>query len=106
MFFRVFGSIPGPIAFGAIIDSGCVYWQYECSRRGNCWVYNNGILGIRAFAIAISGLVLNLVFSVLCWIFYPPMNCKSNGHAMERDGDIKKPRISSDSDLEVNLEDF
>lgn len=106
MFFRVFGSIPGPIAFGAVIDSGCVYWQYECNRRGNCWVYNNSILGIRAFSIAISGLILNLVFSVLCWIFYPPLSCRSNGHAVTEDDEFKKPRTSSDSNFEVTLEDF
>ena len=106
MFFRIFGSIPGPIAFGAVIDSGCIYWQYECNRRGNCWVYNNSILGIRAFCIAISGLILNLVFSVLCWIFYPPLSCKLNGHAVTEDDDFKKSRASSDSDFQVALEDF
>ena len=104
--FRIFGSVPGPIAFGAVIDSGCVYWQYECQRRGNCWVYNNKVLGIRAFSIAISGLILNLVFSVLCWIFYPPVSCKSNGHAEKEDGEFNKSGTSSDNDVEVNLEDF
>ena len=108
VFFRVFGSIPGPIAFGAVIDSGCVYWQYECNRRGNCWVYNNSILGIRAFSIAISGLILNLVFSILCWIFYPPTSCKSKGrmYAAKEDSEFNKPKTSSDSDCEVNLEGF
>ena len=36
VFFRLFGAIPGPFAFGAIIDSGYIYWLYECNRRGNC----------------------------------------------------------------------
>lgn len=83
VFFRVFGAIPGPIAFGAVIDSGCLYWQYECNRRGNCWVYDNSILGFRAFAIALSGLILTAVFYLLTWIFYPPISCKSNSKQVD-----------------------
>ena len=83
VFFRIFGAIPGPIAFGAAIDSACVHWQYECNRRGNCWVYENGLLGVRALAIFISGLFLNIFFCIMCWIFYPPMSCKSNTQDMK-----------------------
>ena len=71
VFFRLFGTIPGPIAFGAIIDSGCIYWQYECNRRGNCWVYDNRVLSYRAFAVVVSGLTLNMISRALSWIFYP-----------------------------------
>jgi len=39
--FRGLGTIPGPILFGIIFDSACIYWHYECSRRENCWVYDN-----------------------------------------------------------------
>lgn len=69
--FRAFGSIPGPIIFGAIFDSACIYWQYECSRRGNCWVYNNTHLSQRAVSLAMLGIAANLVFSFLSWLFYP-----------------------------------
>ena len=69
--FRAFGSIPGPIVFGAIFDSACIYWQYECSRRGNCWIYNNEHLSQRAVLLALLGIVLNFIFSFLTWIFYP-----------------------------------
>ena len=69
--FRAFGSIPGPIVFGVIFDSACIYWKYECSRRGNCWVYNNSHLSERALSMALSGTVLNFVFSFLTWVAYP-----------------------------------
>ena len=105
VFFRVFGAIPGPIAFGAIIDSGCIYWQYECNRRGNCWVYENSILGIRALAIVLSGLILNVLFSILCWIFYPPMHCKSSRQTYTLK-EKERTSDSSDNDLEVNVEVF
>lgn len=69
--FRAFGSIPGPIVFGAIFDSACIYWQFECSRRGNCWVYDNQHLSQRAVILAFLGIATNFTFSLLSWIFYP-----------------------------------
>ena len=69
--FRAFGSVPGPIIFGVIFDSACVYWQYECSRRGNCWVYDNQDLSLRAFSIGVTGVSVNCLFSFLTWLVYP-----------------------------------
>ena len=72
--FRSFGTIPGPLIFGAIFDSACIYWQYECNRRGNCWVYDNTELSRRAVVLAIVGVAGNFIFSFLCWIAYPRGN--------------------------------
>ena len=30
--YRVFGSIPGPIMFGSLIDSTCVKWEGHCTK--------------------------------------------------------------------------
>ena len=69
--FRAFGSIPGPIVFGAIFDSACIFWQYDCSRQGSCWVYDNSSLSERAVLLAVMGVTLNFIFSFLSWIVYP-----------------------------------
>ncbi len=69
--FRAFGSIPGPIVFGAIFDSACIFWQYNCGRQGNCWVYDNASLSERAVLLAVMGVTLNFIFSFLSWAFYP-----------------------------------
>ena len=84
---RAFGSIPGPLVFGAIFDSSCVYWQYDCGgRRGNCWVYNNSQISLRAFFITFAGVSVNAVMMLLCWIFYPPtLNCFRRSTAKEKE---------------------
>ena len=69
--FRAFGSVPGPLVFGAIFDSACVYFHYECGNQANCWVYDNHLLSTRAIVLASVGLFLNFVFSFLTWLFYP-----------------------------------
>ena len=71
LIFRALGSIPGPIVFGVIFDSTCLFWQFDCDRRGNCWVYDNLQLSNRALALALSGVVLNFIFSFLSWLVYP-----------------------------------
>lgn len=36
----IFAFIPGPILYGAIIDSTCLVWDESCGRKGNCWLYD------------------------------------------------------------------
>lgn len=94
LMFRAFGSIPGPIVFGVIFDSACLFWQFECGRRGNCWVYDNVDLSNRALGLAVSGVVLNFIFSFLSWLVYP------KNKANEENSESKK----SDQD-EENVKD-
>ncbi len=68
---RMLGSVPAPLIFGAIFDSSCQYWQYECGRRGNCWVYDNEALATRAFAVSIAGVTVSLALLMSTWLLYP-----------------------------------
>ena len=68
--FRVIGSIPGPLIFGAILDSTCVLWQYECGSRGNCWEYANSTLTLRFFLIGFLTNVVNTICIFLGWLWY------------------------------------
>ena len=83
LIFRAFGSIPGPIVFGVIFDSACLFWQFDCDRRGNCWVYDNLSLSNRALALGLSGVILNFVFSFLSWLVYPKSKTKKTKSTSE-----------------------
>ena len=48
---RVFGSIPGPIALGAMLDMACVVWQNTCGEEGSCWVYDDNKIYKAVFII-------------------------------------------------------
>ncbi len=76
--FRAFGSVPGPLVFGSIFDSACVYFRHECGVQGNCWVYDNHLLSVQAIALGAAGLSANFAFSLLAWIVYPKQPPKSN----------------------------
>ncbi|CAI8015497.1 Solute carrier organic anion transporter family member 4C1 [Geodia barretti] len=68
---RLIGFVPGPILFGVVFDSACLFWQRDCGRRGNCWVYDNATLSVRAVVLAILAMMCYIVFIILCWLFYP-----------------------------------
>lgn len=44
LFLCMFGSMPGPVVFGAFIDKTCILWEETCSGRGSCLEYNNELL--------------------------------------------------------------
>lgn len=52
------GGIPGPIAFGSMIDKSCLLWQNQCGEQGSCYVYQN-------FAMSRYTLVVGLVYKVI-----------------------------------------
>lgn len=52
------GGIPGPIAFGSMIDKSCLLWQDQCGEQGSCYVYQNS-------AMSRYTLVAGLVYKVM-----------------------------------------
>ncbi|KAH8023839.1 hypothetical protein HPB51_018058 [Rhipicephalus microplus] len=51
---RIFGTIPGPIVFGHLIDRSCILWQTTCSGgTGACAIYENGEMGVNLFRVMI-----------------------------------------------------
>ncbi|PKU28754.1 solute carrier organic anion transporter family member 4a1 [Limosa lapponica baueri] len=52
------GGIPGPIAFGSMIDKSCLLWQDQCGEQGSCYVYQNSAMSRYTF---IAGLVYKVM---------------------------------------------
>lgn len=63
-FYLPTGGIPGPIAFGSMIDKSCLLWQDQCGDQGSCYVYQNSAMSRYTL---ITGLVykVRLVFHSL-----------------------------------------
>lgn len=36
----LFGNVPCPIIYGAVIDSTCLIWETICNRQGACSLYD------------------------------------------------------------------
>ena len=98
--FRLIGTIPGPILFGVVFDSSCLFWQEDCGRRGNCWVYDNSTLSIRALILAVGGMVSYVVFVFLCWLVYPrqPKTSKKKAKTSKKKDGIPLEQVEGTAD--------
>ena len=82
---RLVGFVPGPILFGTVVDSTCLFWQHECGQRGNCWVYDRSTLSTRVILLATGTMSCYIVFIILCWFVYPHQraNKKNSKNSLE-----------------------
>uniref|UniRef100_A0A1I7WJE6 Solute carrier organic anion transporter family member 4A1 n=1 Tax=Heterorhabditis bacteriophora TaxID=37862 RepID=A0A1I7WJE6_HETBA len=49
MFMRLFGSIPGAVIFGTVIDSTCLHWTAGSANTSKCVLYDASNLGYYIF---------------------------------------------------------
>ncbi|XP_058535586.1 solute carrier organic anion transporter family member 4A1 [Ochotona princeps] len=69
---RTLGSIPGPIAFGWVIDKACLLWQDQCGQPGSCFVYQNGAMSRYMLGVGLTYKVLGLIFFAGASYLYKP----------------------------------
>lgn len=39
----LFGNVPCPIVYGAVVDSACLVWKMACGEKGACGLYDSNI---------------------------------------------------------------
>jgi sodium-independent organic anion transporter len=71
--FRLGGSIPAPIVFGAVIDTTCRFFQTDCNateETNTCWEYNVTSLRERMVLLAILPKIASFIFFFFSWFFF------------------------------------
>nr|XP_033770634.1 solute carrier organic anion transporter family member 4A1 [Geotrypetes seraphini] len=102
---RTLGGIPGPIAFGSMIDISCLLWQGQCGDNGSCYIYHNLSMSWYMFLAGIVYKVLGVAFFFLAYICYkPPSHASSTNvdsvlpeslHPEKREAALDQPSSSS-----------
>lgn len=96
---RTLGGIPGPIAFGWVIDKACLLWQDQCGRQGSCFVYQNAAMSRYMLVAGLVYKVLGfLFFATACFLYKHPSGAS---HGLE----ASLPSQSSASDNPTDLQD-
>ncbi|KAL3289435.1 hypothetical protein HHI36_022860 [Cryptolaemus montrouzieri] len=63
----LFGNVPCPIIYGAVVDSACLVWKMACGEKGACGLYDSTIFR-KFFHGSTSALLLCAFFvDVLVW---------------------------------------
>lgn len=39
----LFGNVPCPIIYGAVVDSACLVWKMACGEKGACGLYDSNV---------------------------------------------------------------
>uniref|UniRef100_A0A667ZHL6 Solute carrier organic anion transporter family member n=1 Tax=Myripristis murdjan TaxID=586833 RepID=A0A667ZHL6_9TELE len=99
---RTLGGIPGPIAFGSVIDISCLLWQDQCGEQGSCYLYQNSAMSQYTLIAGIIYKVLGTVFFMLASIMYQPppespqSSCESTDHGAADLGDLPVKDLPQD----------
>lgn len=48
---RIFGTIPGPVLLGLLMDNACNVWQITCDERQSCWIYDANKMFLAVFVL-------------------------------------------------------
>ncbi|KAK5902943.1 hypothetical protein CesoFtcFv8_008151 [Champsocephalus esox] len=105
---RTLGGIPGPIAFGTVIDISCLLWQDRCGEQGSCYLYHNSALSQYTLIAGIIYKVLGIIFFLLASILYQPppespqSSCESTDHGGGELSDLPVKDLPEDGVI-VNL---
>lgn len=60
---RAFGTVPGPIVFGFVMDRTCVLWRtHDEAVTGSCLIYDNFSMSISVLGIVMAWRLAAAVF--------------------------------------------
>ncbi|XP_071854717.1 solute carrier organic anion transporter family member 4A1-like [Apostichopus japonicus] len=74
LFYRLLGTVPGPIIFGKLIDNACMIWEYECDGQQTCWLYDNGQFARSLFLVLFIGRAVSISTFCGSLFFYKPIS--------------------------------
>ncbi|CAH1153796.1 unnamed protein product [Phaedon cochleariae] len=64
----LFGNVPCPIVYGAVVDSACLVWKMACGEKGACGLYDSNVF--RMFYHGTTGAILLCAFFVDILVWY------------------------------------
>ncbi|XP_062897306.1 solute carrier organic anion transporter family member 4A1 [Mobula hypostoma] len=94
---RTLGAIPGPIAFGSVIDISCLLWQEQCSERGSCYIYQNSAMSNYLLIAGITYKAVGSVFFLLALFLYKPPGSTLSSSTMDNAEDESDKGISQNT---------
>ncbi|KAL3243591.1 hypothetical protein MRX96_020184 [Rhipicephalus microplus] len=65
----IFGFIPYPVVYGAIMDTSCLVWEVNCGARGNCWLYDAATFRYLLHGVSMGFIALGALFSLAVYVF-------------------------------------
>lgn len=105
---RTLGGIPGPIAFGWVIDKACLLWQDQCGQQGSCFLYQNAAMSRYMLIAGLVYKVLGFLFFAAAYVLYksqraPPPGLQASLPSQSSASDIHSDLQGAPSGLQSNV---
>ncbi|CAK9833852.1 Solute carrier organic anion transporter family member 74D [Anthophora retusa] len=100
----LFGNVPCPIVYGAVVDSACLVWEYACGERGACWLYDSNVF--RMFYHGTTGGILILAFVVDIVVWYKAGSINFVEEQETEEGTVEEMATLKSQDAQVVDNDY
>ena len=95
------GLIPGPVIFGALVDSSCILWQRTCSTdtRGSCLLYDTASFRLLTHGVTLVFMLASLGFIGVLYALIRKENVDGNDIKCIDDNGAPKQGVSATTKL-------
>ncbi|CAH0562422.1 unnamed protein product [Brassicogethes aeneus] len=92
----LFGNVPCPIVYGAVVDYACLVWKMACGEKGACGLYDSYIF--RMFFHGTTGAILLCAFfvDVIVWYKAGSINFVDEQTPLEEEMSVIHGKIKSE----------
>lgn len=104
MFISLFGLIPGPIIYGALIDSTCLIWEESCGEKGNCWFYHKDNFRYMINFTGAGFIFFGICFDCVVWYIAKDLDLYGSLDEDKRREFVMPEHLTSPSERKVNPE--
>ncbi|XP_077970467.1 solute carrier organic anion transporter family member 2A1-like [Styela clava] len=85
---RLLAWIPGPIFYGKLFDSSCLYWTFsKCSQTGYCGIYDCDAYRTRYFGVVVFASFASWICSLCIYVLLKHKSSKHNKTKIEFEKD-------------------
>lgn len=92
--FKILGSIPGPLVFGASFDNNCILKTQSCGNDGSCAVYDN--YAIRLILLLALGAIFKIFSAIFNFLSISVIKKQEAERALSRRTSIVFPEPEKD----------
>lgn len=87
----LFGNVPCPIIYGAVVDSACLFWEDNCGEPGACRVYDP--TKFRMVFHGVTAVIMFVAFLVDAVVWYKASSIHIHEEEDTRDANNEAPAI-------------
>lgn len=84
----LFGNVPCPIIYGAVVDSACLVWETICGKQGACSLYD--VDTFRYFFLGTTSGIMVLAFIMDLVVWHKAHRIDIDPESSNSDAEVEK----------------